>query len=67
MLDEVIKIYSLFSEHKDFSRVCLLHRKSMFLKAAKQDKPLAREILRQIPLRAWDMRILRGIARLYFA
>ena len=67
MLDEVIKIYSLFSEHQDFDRVCLLHRKSMFMKAAKQDKPLAREILKQIPLRDWDMKVLRGIMRLYSA
>jgi alpha-1,3-rhamnosyltransferase len=65
MLDEVIKVYSLFSEHKDFEEVCLRHRRSMFLKAAKQDKPLAREILQKIPLGAWDMRTLRGVARLY--
>ena len=67
MLDEVIKVYSLFSGHKDFEKVCLLHRKSMFLKAAKTDKPLARETLQKIPLSSWDMRILRGIARIYLS
>tara|TARA_R110000850_G_scaffold16225_2_gene50880 strand:+ start:6588 stop:7448 length:861 start_codon:yes stop_codon:yes gene_type:complete len=65
MLDEVLKIYSLFADHRDYEKVCLHHRKSMFLKAAKLDKPLARELIRQIPLRSWDMKTLRGVTRLY--
>ncbi|PHR95430.1 MAG: glycosyl transferase [Oceanobacter sp.] len=65
MLDEVLKIYALFADHKDYEKVCLDHRKSVFLKAAKLDKPLAREIIKQIPLRSWDMKTLRGATRLY--
>tara|TARA_R110001592_G_scaffold66495_3_gene204207 strand:+ start:4260 stop:5138 length:879 start_codon:yes stop_codon:yes gene_type:complete len=65
MLDEVLKIYALFADHPDYQQVCLSHRKSMFLKAAKLDKPLAREIIRQIPLRFWDRKTVRGLARLY--
>lgn len=65
MLDEVLKVYALFADHKDYKKVCQDHRKSMFLKAAKLDKPLAREIIKQIPLRSWDTKTLRGATRLY--
>lgn len=67
MLDEVLRTYALFADHPDYQGACLAHRKSMFLKAAKLDKPLAREIIKQIPLRYWDRKTARGVARLYFS
>jgi alpha-1,3-rhamnosyltransferase len=37
----------------------------MFLKTADRDRPLAREVLKQIPLKFWGRKTLRGLVRLY--
>lgn len=67
MLDEVLKIYRLFADHPDYERVCMAHRNSIALKAASLDKPLAREVLGQIPVRYWTRKTLRAMVRLLLA
>jgi len=37
----------------------------MLLKCANDDKVLARELLRKLPPRYWDMKTLRGLGRLF--
>jgi alpha-1,3-rhamnosyltransferase len=39
----------------------------MFLKASNRDRKLARELLAQIPFKAWNKKTWRGLGRLYFS
>lgn len=63
MVDNVLRSYSLFSDHPAYADVCAEFRNSMLLKAAKHDPALAFELLRGIPLRKFDMKTLRGLLR----
>lgn len=65
MVDNMLRSYAQFSKHPAYEKVCADFRKSMLLKCARSDKPLARELLRQIPLAQWDAKTLRGILRLF--
>jgi len=40
---------------------------SMFLKTANRDRKLARELLAQIPFKAWNKKTWRGLGRMYFS
>lgn len=64
MVDNVLKTYALFQDHPAYEQVCMRFRNSMFLKMANRDKPLARETLRDIPLRHWNKKTVRGLWRL---
>jgi alpha-1,3-rhamnosyltransferase len=64
MVDNVLKTYARFSDHPDHAKACACYRNSMFLKCARQDKPLARELLAELPMSAWNMKTLRGLWRL---
>jgi len=64
MVDNVLRTYAQFSDHPAYEQVCNKFRNSMLLKCARQDKPLARELLAELPLRYWDSKTLRGLWRL---
>lgn len=64
MLDNVLRTYAQFSDHPAYAQVCRRFRISMFLKAARHDKPLAWQLLGELPWRDWDRKMLRGVARL---
>ncbi|WAH60246.1 glycosyltransferase [Pseudomonas silvicola] len=64
MVENVLKTYALFREHPQYEQVCMRFRNSMFLKYASRDKPLARSTLRDIPLRHWNRKTVRGLWRL---
>lgn len=64
MIDNVLRSYAQFSDHPAYERVCRNFRNSMFLKAARGEKALAWQLLRQLPLRTWDRKTLRGLMRL---
>lgn len=64
MVDNVLRTYERFSDHPDYPKVCARFRNSMLLKCARQDKALARELLADLPLSAWNMKTLRGLWRL---
>ena len=64
MLENVLKTYALFQDHPAYEQVCMRFRNSMFLKYANRDKPLARRTLREIPLRHWNKKTVRGLWRL---
>lgn len=67
MVDNVLRTYEVFRDHPDYERVCMKFRNSMVLKYANRDKPLSREILKDIPLRYWNRKTLRGLWRLTFS
>lgn len=65
MIQNILKTYAKFSEHPAYDAVRYNFLNSMFLKTADRDRPLAREILKQIPLKFWGRKTLRGLVRLY--
>lgn len=67
MVDNVFKTYSQFSDHPDYEQVIMRFRNSMFLKCSNRDKVLARELLSGLPLKYWNEKTFRGIARLFFS
>lgn len=67
MVDNVFKTYSQFSDHPDYEQVIMRFRNSMFLKCSNRDKVLAREALSGLPLKYWNEKTFRGIARLFFS
>lgn len=64
MYENILKTYDLFSEEAEYQAVRSKFLVSMFVKASRRDKVLAREILKQLPMKAWNIRVLKGIARL---
>ncbi len=67
MIDNILRTYALFSDHPSYDEVRYRAINSMFIKVANRDRALARELLAQLPLKAWTRRTLRGLARLYFS
>lgn len=66
MIDNILRSYALFSDHPRYNEVRYKFLNSMFLKVATRDRALAREVLAQIPFKAWTRKTLRGLGRLYF-
>ncbi|WP_263261101.1 glycosyltransferase family A protein [Pseudomonas sp. RIT-PI-S] len=64
MYQNVLTTFAAFKEQDGYDEVCMGYRNAMFLKSANRDKQLAREILREIPLRYWNRKTLRGLCRL---
>ncbi|WP_407926453.1 glycosyltransferase [Aquipseudomonas ullengensis] len=67
MIEAVMATYARFDDHPAYPEVCARFLNSMLLKCASDDKALARELLRQIPLRYWSAKTLRALGRLLFA
>ncbi|UPQ82359.1 glycosyltransferase [Pseudomonas knackmussii] len=66
MVEQVLATYACFRDHPDYPNACAKFLNSMLLKSANDDKRLARELLRKLPLRYWDLKTLRGLGRLVF-
>lgn len=64
MVDNVLKTYAQFADHPACTEVCARFRNSMLLKCARSDRALALELLRDIPLRFWNGKTLRGLWRM---
>lgn len=64
MVEAVLSTYGYFADHPDYPQVCAAFINSMLLKCTRDDKPLARELLRKLPLRYWNLKTVRSIARL---
>ncbi len=67
MIDNILRTYALFKDHPAYEQVKFKALNSMFLKVANRDRKLARELLAQIPLRAFTRKTWRGLGRLYFS
>lgn len=61
MVENVLKTYAQFADHPAYPKVCASFRNSMLLKCAGSDRALAGELLRDIPVRFWNGRTLRGL------
>lgn len=67
MIENVLKTYEKFSDHPAYHRVCARFINSMLLKCARDDRALAQELLRKLPLRYWNGKTLRALARMTLA
>jgi alpha-1,3-rhamnosyltransferase len=66
MYESMKKTIADYQAHPLYTEVLLKLQRSCFLTAAKQgDKTLAREILREIPLRAFNKKVWRGLLHLF--
>ncbi len=65
MYESVLKTYACFSAHQQYQAVRSNWINHQFVRASNRDKKLARECLRQLPLRAWNLKTLRGLWRLF--
>lgn len=63
MAESILRIYADYADHPSYEAARCRHLNSMFVKAANFDRDLAREMLSQLPLRAWNRRTLRGLLR----
>nr|WP_314480795.1 glycosyltransferase [uncultured Pseudomonas sp.] len=67
MIDNILRTYAMFKDHPAYEQVKFKALNSMFLKVANRDRALARELLAQIPLRAYTRKTWRGLGRLFFS
>jgi len=67
MVDNVLKTYGQFADHPAYAEVCARFRNSMLLKCARTDRALALELLRDIPVRYWSRKTMRGVFRTLLA
>ena len=66
MIESILRIYELYSDHPQYDFVRARFLNSMFLKCSNRDRKLARQLLSQIPIRSWSRKTWRGLMRLYF-
>lgn len=67
MIDSILRIYELYSDHPQYEFVRTRFLNSMFLKCSNRDRNLARDLLAQIPFKHWSKKTWRGLIRLYFS
>jgi alpha-1,3-rhamnosyltransferase len=67
MIENILRTYALFSDHPLYDEVRFKALNSMFLKTANRNRKLARELLAQIPFKAWNKKTWRGLGRLLFS
>ena len=66
MYGSLLKTIAAYQSHPLYDEVLAGLQQSYFLKAAKGDKTLAREILKQLPVSKYNMKVLRGLFYLFF-
>ena len=67
MIETVLATYARFDDHPAYAETCARFLNSMLLKCARDDKLLARELLRRLSLRRWNTKTLRALGRLLFS
>ena len=67
MIDSILRIYELYSDHPQYEFVRTRFLNSMFLKCSNRDRNLARDLLAQIPFKHWSKKTWRGLMRLYLS
>lgn len=63
MAESLLRTYADYADHPDYARVRRRLLASLFVKAADRDKALARDLLKQLPLRHWNGKVVRGVMR----
>lgn len=67
MFDNACMTYARFKDSPHYEEVQMRMCNSMFLKSASKDKVLAKRILKQIPVKYWNRKTIRGFFRLWFS
>jgi alpha-1,3-rhamnosyltransferase len=67
MTESILRIYADYAGHPDYEKVRLRFLNSMLSKASKKDRILAKELLAQLPWRAWNKRTIKSVLRYRFA
>ncbi|MFB0935236.1 MAG: glycosyltransferase [Propionivibrio sp.] len=67
MTESILRIYQDYVDHPAYEQVKFRFINSMLVKASRRDKVLARELLAQLPLRAWNRRTVASLLRYPFA
>lgn len=67
MFDNACMTYARFKDSPHYQEVQMRMCNSMFLKSAAKDKTLAKRILKQIPIKYWNSKTIRGLFRLCFS
>jgi alpha-1,3-rhamnosyltransferase len=61
MTESILRIYQDYSEHPAYEQIRHRFINSMLSRASRRDKTLARELLSQLPLRAWNRKTLSSL------
>lgn len=67
MAESLLRTYRDYADHPAYEAVRCRLLNSLFVKASGRDRALARELLAQLPLRAWNGKTLRGLWRYAFS
>jgi alpha-1,3-rhamnosyltransferase len=67
MTESVLRIYQDYTDHPAYEQARCRFINSMLVKASRRDKALARELIAQLPLQAWNRRTLASLLRYPFA
>ena len=67
MTQSILRIYQDYADHPAYEQVRFRFLNSMLVKASRRDKKLAKELIDQIPLRAWNRRTFASLLRYPFA
>ena len=67
MTESILRIYQDYSDHPAYEQVKFRFINSMLVKASRRDRILAKELIAQLPLRAWNRRTLASLLRYPFA
>lgn len=67
MAESLLRTYEDYADHPAYAEVRWRTLNSLFVKAAVRDKALARELIAQLPIRAWNAKTLRGLWRYAFS
>ncbi|MBE7927515.1 glycosyltransferase [Pseudomonas saudiphocaensis] len=63
MVENVLKTYEQFSDHASYEAVCNNFRRSMLVKCAREEKDLALEIFKELPVRYWNLKVAKALFR----
>jgi alpha-1,3-rhamnosyltransferase len=67
MTESILRIYADYADHPAYEQARRRFINSMLVKASRRDRALARELIAQLPLRAWNRRTLASLLRYPFA
>jgi len=67
MTESILRIYEDYADHPAYDQVRCRFINSMLVKASRNDRALARELLSQLPLHAWNRRTFASLLRYPFA
>ncbi len=64
MLEGIQQVYGFYSDHPQYEQMRVRNLQSYLLMAVKSDKILAKKILKQIPLKHYNLKTIRGFLKM---